>query len=123
MPVLKAYHQVRAYFKDPHYKCSSSESISHDVHECGVKCLRFDIRGANSKHFTVILNVSQESLYQDLFAEVEKLTSIPQKLQLLTFRQCILDSKHLMHEYKFSSENIIDLSVKGVGGGPSDDGI
>ena len=61
------------------------------------------------------------SLCQNLFTEVEKLTGIPQKLQALSYRQRTLDPQHPMCDYNFSDDNVINLSIKGLGGGPSDD--
>ena len=113
---------------DCEYTASSLSCNDQQVDHCEdnhydstVKCLSFHIIGS-SKEFQVHLNVSRKSLCQDLYKEVEKQTNIPQKLQLLSFRQHIIDPQSPVCGYNFSDENSVYMSVKGLGGGPTDDG-
>ena len=98
------------------YAANTSKVDQNDV-----VCLNFTIK-ATSKEFKVVLNPSKKTLCQNLFTEVEKLTGIPQKLQALSYRQHTLDPQCPMCDYNFSDDNVINLSIKGLGGGPSDDG-
>ena len=66
------------------------------------KYIHFLIKGSLNQTFSVLLKVSKDTLCKELFVKVEKITRIPRTMQLLTFRH---------------------LSVKGLGGGSTDDGM
>ena len=57
-----------------------------------------------------------------IFSMIERLTKIPTKLQMLSYRNSIISPNNLAHSYGFDDENNIHLSLRGHGGGPSDDG-
>ena len=44
-------------------------------------------------------------------------------MQLLIYRQFMLNPNRTMTSYKFGDENIVHLSMKGLGGGSTDDGM
>ena len=116
--IFSHFEKVWTYLKDSGYSYATDTSeVDHnvDIRLC------FTIKGI-SKEFKVVLNSNKYSLCQDLFAEIENLTSIPQKSQALSYRQHSLHPKHPLCDYNFSDDNLIYLSVKGLGGGPSDDG-
>ena len=87
------------------------------------KYIHFLIKGSLNQTFSVLLKVSKDTLCKELFVKVEKITRIPRTMQLLTFRQFVLGPNRTMTNYKFGDENIVHLSVKGLGGGSTDDGI
>ena len=71
----------------------------------------------------MLLKASKDTLCKELFVKVEKITRISRKMQLLTFRQFMLGPNRTMTSYKFGDENIVHLSVRGLGGGSTDDGM
>ena len=109
------FQKIWSYLKDSGYTFTSK--IDHNV---AVR-LCFTIKGI-SKEFKVVLNSNKQSLCQDLFTEIETLTGIPPKLQALSYRQHSLHPNCPMCDCNFSDDNLINLSVKGLGGGPNDDG-
>ena len=116
--IFSHFEKVWTYLKDSGYSYAADTSeVDYNV---GIR-LCFTIKGI-SKEFKVVLNSNKHSLCQDLFAEIENLTSIPQKSQTLSYRQHSLHPKHPLCDYNFSDDNLINLSVKRLGGGPSDDG-
>ena len=116
--IVSHFQKVWRYLKGSGYSYAAGTSeVDHNV----AVCLCFTIKGT-SKEFKVVLNPNKKFLCQDLFTEIENLTGIPQKLQALSYRQHTLDPQCPMCDYNFSDDNLINLSVKGLGGGPSDDG-
>ena len=87
------------------------------------KIIHFLIKGSLTQTFSVLLKVSKDTLCKEFFVKVEKITRIPRTMQLLTFRQFVIGPNRTMTSYKFGDENIVHLSVKGLGGGSTDDGM
>ena len=63
------------------------------------------------------LHMSEKTSCVPMYAEIERQTKIPRKLQLLMFRGKMISPYHLACDCDFGEENTIHLSVKGLGGG------
>ena len=86
------------------------------------KEFNFIVNGPNNNRITFSLQLTKDDACARIFAEVEKLMKIPQKCQMLLYQKTLISPNCLVHHYNFTKESTIDLSVKGLGGGESDDG-
>ena len=85
------------------------------------KYYTFYIYGFHNKQLTFCLHLSNHNSCMQIFSMIERLTKIPTKLQMLSYRNSIISPSNLAHSYGFADENSIYLSVRGHGGGLSDD--
>ena len=58
-----------------------------------------------------------------LFDEIEKLTGIPTGLQMISYGNRMMHPSILIQQFEIEDGKYIILTVKGVGGGGSDEGI
>ena len=82
----------------------------------------FHVYGFHNGLRTFCLQMTDHSSCEKIFSVIEMLTKISTKLQILSYKNTIISPNHLACTYGFADENNIHLSVKGHGGGPSDDG-
>ena len=103
------------------YEYSTKKSITN-LDETQPRKFIFHVYGFRDGLRTFCLQMTDHSSCVKIFSVIERLTKIPTKLQILSYKNTIISPNHLACTYGFTDENNIHLSVKGQGGGPSDDG-
>ena len=97
--------------KNDSNKCQPTTHSEHKIYS-------FKILGPNDQKVSFDLNLSKMSSCGPIYyAEIERQTKIPQRLQLLTYKSRMISPRHLACDCGFVKESTIHLSVKGLGGG------